>query len=131
VSVWPDGICYTNELWGGTARGYLCLSDSDYDWGQGRKQLARWQHEHGVTNLLVWRFGCDDGFRKLPAKELQLDDLPLQRPEDVLPYVRGHYLAASLLHVYGYKASPAALFLRSQRPVDRTATFFIYDFTSR
>ncbi len=39
ASVWPNGLCYTNELWGGTANGYRCLSDSNYDWGQGLKEL--------------------------------------------------------------------------------------------
>src|SRR5262249_15344531 len=37
--VWPDGVCYTNACWGGTAQGYLVLSDSNYDWGQGLKEL--------------------------------------------------------------------------------------------
>jgi hypothetical protein len=131
VSVWPNGLCYTNELWGGTARGYLCLTDSNYDWGQGSKQLGRWQREHGVPNLLIWWFGNDPGFKKLSGQELPLHDLPLQRPTDVLPYVRGHYLAVSLLNLHGPKVTPAALFLRTQRPIGRTATFFIYDFTRR
>src|SRR5262249_26381884 len=41
LAVWPHGLCYTNELWGGTANGYLCLSDSNYDWGQGLGELER------------------------------------------------------------------------------------------
>src|SRR5262245_29181047 len=47
LAVWPDGLCYTNELWGGTANGYLCLTDSNYDWGQGLKQLDRWHRAQG------------------------------------------------------------------------------------
>src|SRR5262249_17230155 len=49
VRVWPDGLAYVNELWGGTAEGYRLVGDSNYDWGQGVKQLARWQAQHGVT----------------------------------------------------------------------------------
>src|SRR5207302_1262889 len=44
--VWPHGLCYTNELWGGTKQGYLCLTDSNYDWGQGLTELAAWQRNN-------------------------------------------------------------------------------------
>src|SRR5262249_32407359 len=39
LAVWPRGQCYANELWGGTARAYRYVSDSNYDWGQGLKEL--------------------------------------------------------------------------------------------
>src|SRR5207245_1176379 len=64
--VWPHGLCYTNELWGGTRQGYLYLSDSNYDWGQGLPELARWQRHHRDTPLEVWYFGSDPRLAKLP-----------------------------------------------------------------
>ena len=129
LAVWPNGLCYINELWGGTERGYLCLNDSNYDWGQGIKQLYRWQRDNRVPFLVLWKFGNDPAFRKLPMREVVLADPSVRRPEDVLSLVRGHYLAASLLHVHGPLETPAAFFLRSRRPIARTPTFFIYDFT--
>ncbi len=57
--VWPHGLSYVNELWGGTSRGYLVVSESNYDWGQGLKELARWQRQHGVGSLKVWYYGMD------------------------------------------------------------------------
>jgi len=43
VMVWPHGLCYVNELYGGTENGYVQISDANYDWGQGIPELARWQ----------------------------------------------------------------------------------------
>jgi hypothetical protein len=132
--VWPDGLCYTNELWGGTARGYLCLSDSNYDWGQGLKELAHWQERHDVPHLDVWYFGNDPLLYELHVKPLALDKLPLHDRAGVAAAVRGHYLAASTTFLHGAFANTeahevAARFLRGCTPVDRTPTFLIYDFT--
>src|SRR5262249_13951013 len=71
-AVWPHGLCYTNEFWGGTARGYLRLSDSNYDWGQGLYELAGWQRAHGEDGLAVWYFGTDPALRRLPLREVPL-----------------------------------------------------------
>ncbi len=140
VVVWPDGLCYTNFLWGGTGRGYLCLSDSNYDWGQGLKELARWKQRHGDHDLDVWYFGTDPAIRDATFRHLPLHTLPVRGPEDVLARVHGHYLAVSTTLLYGgygpaSKNGPvendhrrAATFLRACRPVDRTPTFLIFDF---
>src|SRR5262249_7923058 len=32
VAVWPNGMCYVNPLWGGTADGYRLVSEANYDW---------------------------------------------------------------------------------------------------
>ncbi len=134
VDVWPDGLCYVNELWGGPDVGYLLLSDSNYDWGQGLHELARWQERHHAAPLDVWYFGSDPTVRRLPVRVLPLHALPLQGPEDVLAQVRGHYLAVGTTLLHGRTTEQpghrtAAAFLRSCAPVARTATFLIYDFT--
>jgi hypothetical protein len=141
-SVWPNGLCYTNEFWGGTRRGYLCLSDSNYDWGQGLKELACWQQRHRDGPLSVWYFGSDPALATLPLQEIRFDQLAIRRPEDVLAQVRGRYLAVSTTILYGsiacsLRSNPAGLasyqqarsVLASCRPADRTTTFLIYDFT--
>jgi hypothetical protein len=134
VLVWPNGLCYTNDLWGGTERGYLLLSDSNYDWGQGLRELARWQQRQGVRDLDVWYFGTDPTFRSLPMHDLRLHTLNIQGPEDVLSHVNGHYLAVSTTLLYGVRQptqghARSAAFLLGQRPVARTTTFLIFDFT--
>ncbi len=133
LSVWPHGLCYTNELWGGTANGYLCLSDSNYDWGQGLKELANWQREHEVSDLDVLYYGTDTNLRRLPMHPLAVNALHLG--SDHLPSdVRGRTLAVGTSILYGSASSnfknlhALALFLRGVKPVARTSTFLIFHF---
>jgi hypothetical protein len=132
VVIWPDGLSFTNQLYGGTDNGYRCVSDTDYDWGQGLKELVRWQKRQGLPGLDVWYFGTDPSVARLPVRAVQLQ--LIDGPNDVLAQVRGHYLAVSTTVLYGgynqVEAHRHAVeFLRSCRPVARTTTFFIYDFT--
>jgi hypothetical protein len=139
--VWPDGLSYTNECWGGTSQGYLVLSDSNYDWGQGLKELARWQRRHQDASLDVWYFGTDPALKTMPVRPLLFHTLPIQAPGDVAGWVKGHYLAASTSLLYGSvhtvlrPDSPERTaflatqeFLRGRQPSARTTTFVIYDF---
>lgn len=128
VAVWPHGLCYTNELWGGTERGYLCLSDSNYDWGQGARELCRWQREQGIARLDVWYFGSDPALRRLPLRWLHLENMPVHAPGGLLDLLDGRYLAVSTTALHGHPCHdcPAAVFLRGHRPVARTRTFLIY-----
>jgi hypothetical protein len=133
IDVWPDGLCYTNELWGGTTRGYLCASEANYDWGQGLKELEQWRREKDVAALDVWYFGTDPRFKRPPMHPLPLHMLPLESVGDVIEQLRGRRLAVSMTLLYGLiPTTPghrhALELLRACRPVDRTATFLIYDF---
>lgn len=130
--VWPHGLCYINEMWGGTANGYLRLSDSNYDWGQGLPELARWQREHQIKTLDVWYFGTDPQIAAFPARRVPLHLLPIQTWSELEPVVRGRHLAVSttlLYGAYGNSKSRAAEILRTLPSHDRTQTFIIYDFT--
>jgi hypothetical protein len=132
IRVYPEALCYTNPLWGGTAQGYRLLSDSNYDWGQGLAELSRWEAEHGIDNLDVWYMGSDPAIKTLHSMPLQ--DLPLRTPEDLIATERGRYLAASTTMVYGsYEGTDshrmAAAYLRNTTPAARTQTYLIYDFT--
>lgn len=134
VLIWPHGLCYINEAWGGPELGWQRLSDSNYDWGQGLPELARWQREHTAGPLDVWYFGTDPLLRTLPMRELPLHGIPVQRPEEVRAYVTGRYLAVSTTLFSGVAARTEAYrqvlaFLASCQPVARTTTFLIYDFT--
>jgi hypothetical protein len=131
--VWPHGLCYANELWGGTGTGYLYLSDSNYDWGQGLPELARWQQSRGGPPVDVWYFGTDPALKHLPLRELPLHILPpITGPDDLAARVQGRYLAVSTTLLYGAYQSEERrrqlAFLRARAPVARTTTFLIYDF---
>lgn len=133
VTVWPHGLCFVNPFWGGTTNGYRLLSDSNYDWGQGLGELAAWERQHGLDSLDVWYFGGDPAIYQLPLRLVQLNTQPIAGPADVLRRVHGHFLAVSTTVLYGSFNTEdhrrAAEFLRTCRPVDRTTTFIIFDFT--
>lgn len=140
--VWPHALCYTNELWGGTSRGYLAVSDSNYDWGQGLKELAAWQRKHDVERLGIWYYGSDPTLFRMPWNDVKFHVIPIANVEEIRARVDGQYFAVSTTLLYGSlrtiirPGAPASVesydrvvtFLRSQEPVARTTTFLIYDF---
>lgn len=133
VQVWPNGICYVNELWGGTRAGYVRVSEANYDWGQGLTELARWQRDKKIAHLGICYFGTDPHLASMPVEEVPLYSLPLQSPEDVPAAVEGKYLAVSISMLNHIVDTPpmrqSLIFLSRCRPVARTTTFLIYDFT--
>src|SRR5262249_39113375 len=76
ASIWPDGLRYTNEFWGGSSEGYRLLSDSNYDWGQGLKELVGWQERNNAGPLDVWYFGADPACNRAPLQVFPLHTLP-------------------------------------------------------
>jgi hypothetical protein len=130
--LWPHGLCYINELWGGTRLGYHCLSDSNYDWGQGLKELARWQKTHQVRDLTVFYYGTDPTLRQLPMRRLETESPP--RDASVVPAsLRGRAVAVGTTILHGSVRElswvrPWVEYLQHYEPVDRTTTFLIYRF---
>lgn len=61
VSVHPNELTYFNALAGGRLNGRHILNDSNLDWGQGLKSLARLQHDRPeFQNLTLFYFGDTD-----------------------------------------------------------------------
>ena len=61
VVVVAHHLSFMNELGGGPLRGYENLADSNFDWGQDLKALARWLEEHGVRKPInLCYFGTGD-----------------------------------------------------------------------
>ncbi|MCC6417626.1 MAG: hypothetical protein IT429_05195 [Gemmataceae bacterium] len=128
VQVWPHGLCFTNELWGGTAKGYLALSDSNYDWGQGLRELAAWQARHRAVPLDVWYFGNDPALKRFAMRPVELLWVP--SAEELQARERGRYLAVGTTYLHGGLSNfPVPRFLQGRQPIARTTTFLIYDFT--
>ncbi len=133
LAVWPDGLCYVNPLWGGTRDGYRLTSEANYDWGQGLKELAHWLKKHPRQEYSIWYFGSDPALANLPVHPLLLHTLPILTREEALDQLRGRRVIVSTTLLYGYVVSPSMPpvleVLRARRPVGRTTTFLIYDFT--
>jgi hypothetical protein len=53
----PDYLAFFNAAAGGPARGPEYLVDSNIDWGQDVKKLARWLTAHGTRRARVYYFG--------------------------------------------------------------------------
>jgi hypothetical protein len=131
ITVWPNGICYTNEAWGGTPMGYLYLSDSNYDWGQGLPELSRWIRRNGAGEINVWYFGLDPAITAPPFIQQRIEAAGTDVSVESL---RGRYLAVGTTMLYGriysHSSSQSVIgeFLRRCRSSSRTTTFLIYDF---
>lgn len=131
--IWPHGLCYFNEFWGGSKSGYRYLSDSNYDWGQGLDDLTGWREQHNQPAMKIWYYGADP--RIVGEKEYApLHNYDLQSEEDFERHVRGHYLAVGATNLYSNpaqtpSAAQALAVIKGKKPIARTMTFFIYDFT--
>ena len=127
VTIWPHGLCYINELWGGPREGYTLISDSNYDWGQGVPELERWLAVHDSPPTHLWYFGADPKADQLTADRRQYHK---SDKDAFLKDVRGHYLAVGTTIMYGsYVQTDITRMLRQMQPASRTQTFLIYDFT--
>jgi hypothetical protein len=132
LRVWPHGIAYTNPLWGDTRDGYRYVSDSNYDWGQGLKDLQHWQQTHPADQLAIWYFGEDPNLARANWEVLDLSGCDWKSDEEFYDQVRGKHLAVGVTRLYGgypSKNSLARKLLRNLQPIARTQTFLIYDFT--
>lgn len=128
LRVWPDAIRYTNELWGNTSNGYLYVTDSNYDWGQGLPELSAW-HADRSAPLNVWYFGTDSSNPSLTRYDPARESLDRAIPP-------GGFLAVGTSYLYGGytpdgPARTLMLRLRASQPVARTRTFLIFDETAR
>jgi len=131
VRIWPHGICYVNEAWGGPRDGYRLVSDSNYDWGQGIPELDAWARRHQQASLDIWYFGTDPTLPRRPLHPLPLHSLSIDNPAELTTRRHSPYLAVATTLLYGFcfteEHRKAADWLHRQKPVGRTTTFVIFD----
>lgn len=60
ASVYPHFLAYFNELAGGPDNGYKYAVDSNLDWGQDLKRLARWVEKNNIPEIKIAYFGGGD-----------------------------------------------------------------------
>lgn len=60
LSIFPNYLTYFNELVGGAKNGYIYVTDSNLDWGQDLKRLAKWVDENNIQKIKVDYFGGSD-----------------------------------------------------------------------
>lgn len=130
IQVWPEGLCFVNEFWGGTANGYAKVNESNYDWGQGLKELEAW-HRANPGPLALWYFGADPAAGQGSAEIVPLHVLPIESGADVRRVIGTRRLAVSTSLLYCAAADKPALrhardYLRTLQPIGRTTTFLIF-----
>ncbi|MBY0512925.1 MAG: hypothetical protein K2P78_03325 [Gemmataceae bacterium] len=131
--MWPDGLRYTNQLWGGVERGYRHLGDSNYDWGQGLPALKTWNTDNNPDQpLAIWYFGTDPAILYPPYRPVRLHELKSGTAHELRAACGTRYLAVSTSLLYGFDSdNPGHLavvqLLRSAAPVGRTPQFLVYD----
>jgi hypothetical protein len=57
LSIFPYYLTHFNELVGGAKNGYIYVTDSNLDWGQDLKRLAKWADQQGIEKIKVDYFG--------------------------------------------------------------------------
>lgn len=128
IHSWPHGLSYINALWGGTSQGYKLVCDSNYDWGQGLKELKEWQKAN-ARPLTVTYFGLDPGLKNDWSTSLPIQELSRKNPGNY-PMVIPGTLAISSTLVFGPPLSPEhsrlITLFRSQSPDSKVGPFLIY-----
>lgn len=69
LRVHPSYLAYFNELGGGPDGGWRYIVDSNIDWGQDLKRLARYVDQRGIQEIYVDYFGGGDVGYYLKGKE--------------------------------------------------------------
>jgi len=132
--IWPHGISFVNQLWGGVANGYHRLGDSNYDWGQGLPELNAWNRQNNAgAPLTICYFGTDPAILYPPYRPINLYfKLETGSPEELRRVAGTRFLAISTSALHGNTGErpgqvAALKWLRSLQPIGRTQTFLIFD----
>ena len=74
-TIWPNFLCYFNEIAGGPDNGWRYLRDSNIDWGQDLPALSQYLKENGIDEIRLEYFGEDSpkeyGINNIPFKEIE------------------------------------------------------------
>jgi Dolichyl-phosphate-mannose-protein mannosyltransferase len=113
VLTWhPDYLCYLN--WS-HEKGYLQISDSNVDWGQGLKAARRWIDAHPDRKIFVREFGWGPDRLFNTKKRIGKGATVLDRGD---PLPREGVLIISVVPVAGvYERSDPFRVLRDKEPV--------------
>jgi len=127
LNSYPYFLSYFNEIAGGTENGYKYVVDSNYDWGQDLRRLAKFVEKNRIAKIKVDYFGGGDVPYYLGQKWEKFD--PKTGPQ------KG-WLAISATFLEGGKGYPVPGFnqptgyyqwLDNYQPVARAGTsIFIY-----
>lgn len=99
LRAFPDSLAYANEAWGGPAKTYQYLTDSNTDWGQQLIATKKYVDEHGIRECWFAYFAAPfllPGDYGIPCRLLpQADTVSVDEVLEVLPVIRGPVLISA------------------------------------
>jgi hypothetical protein len=108
---YPNYLAYSNELWGGPARTYRVLTDTNVDWGQGLIATKAYLERRRVGDCWLAYFGsADPDYYHLPCKLLP-DPFAgwWGKPVDVVPQIYQGTVLVSATELSGAYWGPGEL----------------------
>lgn len=130
VNIYPDYLAYFNEIAGGPDNGYKRLDDSNIDWGQDLKRLAKYQKSNPDLRV-VYTWDAITGASKMygvrNVLSLNLTDQWWAKPEGKYA-INTHALIRLELAAQKYE-NEKLNWRKLYKPIDRIGqSFFIYEF---
>ncbi len=107
---YPYYLSYFNEIAGGSENGYKYVVDSNCDWGQDLKRLARWVDEQGIEKIYVDYFGGGNVEYYLGEKAVLWYGSSWwswSGWQTLEKFPRGNYFAVSATFLQGGRGEPA------------------------
>ena len=87
----PNYLSYFNLLAGGSSNGYQWLRDSNLDWGQDLKPLARYLKKTASPRIaLYYPWPADPAYYKIDYREVRSDEL--SSPKSEIYAISAHFL---------------------------------------
>jgi hypothetical protein len=124
VSAYPNYLPFFNWASGGSGNGARYLLDSNIDWGQDTKKLARYVQDHRLTPLCTALFGVGQ-LEDYGVQSRSIIETPLPLRVENLPCVA----AVSVNFIQGLFVGPAWFEpLRKRQPMARIGySIYVYD----
>ena len=127
IKIYPDYLAYFNELVGGPKNGYKYLDDSNIEWGQDLKRLAKYQKSNPETKIIYsWR---NQDLNYFGLKNFLIADSSGWWREPKGWYAINTFLLIRMQLLSQQMNDPSLNWLDLYKPVDRIGySFFIYEF---
>jgi hypothetical protein len=128
ASITPDYLAFFNALSGGPGNGPHYVVDSNIDWGQDVKKLARWLRAHGTHSAYVLYFGN----AQMPYYGIDAKNFPDPLDQQAWDRLDGFAVAAVTPLNGVYVSLDRLARLRLREPVAKIGwSMYVYDFRKR
>ena len=133
LKVFPYYITYFNQVAGGPKGGYIYVVDSNVDWGQDAKRLAKWVNANKISKISLDYFGWADAGYYLGDKYVWINAGKYKNASEfIADNPGGGYIAVSKSFYMGSreKEETSYAWLDSYKPIaDIGNSIFVWHIT--